>query len=77
MLIPTTELGQFDSMVMPFELEAYDILKSRSGKQRNIFYFCIPFIQLDIKHSPVFMKETTKYSSLEKQVSLHRAKEFV
>nr|XP_040034464.1 PDZ domain-containing protein 7-like [Gasterosteus aculeatus aculeatus]XP_040034465.1 PDZ domain-containing protein 7-like [Gasterosteus aculeatus aculeatus] len=30
MLIPTTELGQFDSMVMPFELEAYDILKSRS-----------------------------------------------
>lgn len=34
MLIPTTELGQFDSMVMPFELEAYDVLKSRSGKQR-------------------------------------------
>ncbi|XP_054456654.1 PDZ domain-containing protein 7-like [Anoplopoma fimbria] len=30
MLIPTTELGQFDSMVMPFELEAYEILKSRS-----------------------------------------------
>ncbi|XP_067466257.1 PDZ domain-containing protein 7a [Thunnus thynnus] len=30
MLIPTTELGRFDSMVMPFELEAYDILKSRS-----------------------------------------------
>ncbi|KAM8738132.1 PDZ domain-containing protein 7a isoform 1-T2 [Acanthopagrus schlegelii] len=30
MLIPTTELGQFDSMVMPFELEAYDVLKSRS-----------------------------------------------
>ncbi|XP_037321166.2 PDZ domain-containing protein 7a [Pungitius pungitius] len=30
MLIPTTELGQFDSMVMPFELEAYNILKSRS-----------------------------------------------
>ncbi|XP_069000149.1 PDZ domain-containing protein 7a [Embiotoca jacksoni] len=30
MLIPTTELGCFDSMVMPFELEAYDILKSRS-----------------------------------------------
>ncbi|XP_068424475.1 PDZ domain-containing protein 7a [Clinocottus analis] len=30
MLIPTSELGQFDSMVMPFELEAYDILKSRS-----------------------------------------------
>ncbi|XP_068578102.1 PDZ domain-containing protein 7a [Cebidichthys violaceus] len=32
MLIPTTELGQFDSMVMPFELEAYDILKSRSAR---------------------------------------------
>nr|XP_054606098.1 PDZ domain-containing protein 7a [Nothobranchius furzeri] len=30
MLIPTTELGRFDSMVMPYELEAYDILKSRS-----------------------------------------------
>ncbi|XP_017284378.1 PDZ domain-containing protein 7a [Kryptolebias marmoratus] len=30
MLIPITELGRFDSMVMPFELEAYDILKSRS-----------------------------------------------
>ncbi|XP_026212032.1 PDZ domain-containing protein 7a [Anabas testudineus] len=30
MLIPTTELGRFDSMVMPFELEAYSILKSRS-----------------------------------------------
>ncbi|XP_073338764.1 PDZ domain-containing protein 7a [Pagrus major] len=30
MLIPTTELGRFDSMVMPFELEAYDVLKSRS-----------------------------------------------
>ncbi|XP_019221805.1 PDZ domain-containing protein 7a [Oreochromis niloticus] len=32
MLIPTTELGRFDSMVMPFELEAYDILKSRSSR---------------------------------------------
>ncbi|XP_034041360.1 PDZ domain-containing protein 7-like [Thalassophryne amazonica] len=31
MLIPTTELAQFDSMVMPFELEAYDILKRRSA----------------------------------------------
>nr|XP_019944726.1 PREDICTED: PDZ domain-containing protein 7-like [Paralichthys olivaceus] len=30
MLIPTTKLGLFDSMVLPFELEAYDILKSRS-----------------------------------------------
>lgn len=33
MLIPTTELGRFDSMVLPFELEAYDILKSRSSKK--------------------------------------------
>uniref|UniRef100_W5N4F9 PDZ domain-containing protein 7 n=1 Tax=Lepisosteus oculatus TaxID=7918 RepID=W5N4F9_LEPOC len=32
-LIPPTDLGRFDSMVMPFELEAYDILKSRSGKK--------------------------------------------
>uniref|UniRef100_A0A3P9DS72 PDZ domain-containing protein 7 n=1 Tax=Maylandia zebra TaxID=106582 RepID=A0A3P9DS72_9CICH len=32
MLIPMTELGRFDSMVMPFELEAYDILKSRSSR---------------------------------------------
>uniref|UniRef100_A0A673BKF2 PDZ domain containing 7a n=1 Tax=Sphaeramia orbicularis TaxID=375764 RepID=A0A673BKF2_9TELE len=30
MLIPTTELARFDSMFMPFELEAYDVLKSRS-----------------------------------------------
>ncbi|KAK2852769.1 hypothetical protein Q7C36_007970 [Tachysurus vachellii] len=30
MIVPPTELGRFDSMVMPFELEAYDILKSRS-----------------------------------------------
>nr|XP_046257745.1 PDZ domain-containing protein 7-like [Scatophagus argus] len=30
MLIPTTELGRFDSMVMPFELEAYNILKNHS-----------------------------------------------
>lgn len=36
MLIPTTELGRFDCMVMPFELEAYDILKSRSCKQKLI-----------------------------------------
>lgn len=36
MLIPTTELGRFDSMVMPFELEAYDILKSRSGKHKSV-----------------------------------------
>lgn len=31
MLIPTTELARFDSMIMPFELEAYEILRSRSG----------------------------------------------
>ncbi|XP_058507327.1 PDZ domain-containing protein 7a [Solea solea] len=30
MLIPTTVLAHFDSMVIPFELEAYDTLKSRS-----------------------------------------------
>ncbi|CAL8256224.1 unnamed protein product [Lota lota] len=30
MMIPANERGQFNSMVMPFELEAYDILKSRS-----------------------------------------------
>lgn len=54
MLIPTTELGRFDNMVMPFELEAYHILKSRSGKQRNIyvlynrFYFHTVFIQSDL-----------------------------
>ncbi|XP_068597718.1 PDZ domain-containing protein 7-like [Brachionichthys hirsutus] len=29
MLIPTAALGHFDSVVMPFELEAYDILKNR------------------------------------------------
>ncbi|XP_019123495.2 PDZ domain-containing protein 7a [Larimichthys crocea] len=32
MLIPTTELARFDSMVMPFELEAYNVLKNRSGR---------------------------------------------
>ncbi|KAI1894262.1 hypothetical protein AGOR_G00114000 [Albula goreensis] len=30
MLIHPTDLGRFDSMVVPFEMEAYDILKSRS-----------------------------------------------
>ncbi|XP_064177025.1 PDZ domain-containing protein 7-like isoform X1 [Anguilla rostrata] len=30
MLIHPTDLGRFDSMVIPFEMEAYDILKSRS-----------------------------------------------
>uniref|UniRef100_A0AAV2JPV7 PDZ domain-containing protein n=1 Tax=Knipowitschia caucasica TaxID=637954 RepID=A0AAV2JPV7_KNICA len=30
MLIPPAELSRFDSLVMPFELEAYDVLKSRS-----------------------------------------------
>ncbi|KAI1887059.1 hypothetical protein AGOR_G00202130 [Albula goreensis] len=30
MLILPTDLGRFDSMVLPFEQEAYDILKSRS-----------------------------------------------
>lgn len=27
-----TDLGRFDSMVMPLELEAFDALKSRSGR---------------------------------------------
>ncbi|XP_065153213.1 PDZ domain-containing protein 7a [Paramisgurnus dabryanus] len=30
MIVPPTDLGRFDSMVQPFELEAYDILKNRS-----------------------------------------------
>lgn len=38
MLIPVTELGRFDSMVMPFELEAYNILKNRSSKQMIVLY---------------------------------------
>ncbi|XP_063047360.1 PDZ domain-containing protein 7a [Engraulis encrasicolus] len=29
-IIPPTDVSQFDSMVVPFELEAYEILKSRS-----------------------------------------------
>ncbi|KAM3605856.1 uncharacterized protein V6R79_006117 [Siganus canaliculatus] len=32
MLIPTTELGRFDSMVMPFELEAYNVIRNRSAR---------------------------------------------
>ncbi|XP_028323869.1 PDZ domain-containing protein 7a isoform X1 [Gouania willdenowi] len=32
MLIPTSQLGQFDSMVMPFELQAYDVLKNRLSR---------------------------------------------
>lgn len=40
MLIPTSDLGRFDSMVLPIELEAYENLKSRSGKQRDVFYLC-------------------------------------
>lgn len=47
MLIPTSELGRFDSMVMPFELEAYDILKSRSGKQRNALNITFLIILID------------------------------
>lgn len=29
-----TDLGRFDSMVMPLELEAFDALKSRSGRSQ-------------------------------------------
>lgn len=46
MLIPTTELVRFDTMVMPFELEAYNILKNRSGKhkmQKHIIVLKIRF----------------------------------
>ncbi|KAK6487257.1 PDZ domain-containing protein 7-like [Huso huso] len=32
-IILPTDLGRFDSMVIPFELEAYDILKSRAGRE--------------------------------------------
>lgn len=28
-----TDLGRFDSMVMPVELEAFEALKSRTGQQ--------------------------------------------
>lgn len=28
-----TDLGRFDSMVMPVELEAFEALKSRAGQQ--------------------------------------------
>ncbi|XP_069755576.1 PDZ domain-containing protein 7a [Narcine bancroftii] len=31
-IIGPTDLGRFDSMVMPYELEAYDILKIRAGR---------------------------------------------
>ncbi|XP_072413177.1 PDZ domain-containing protein 7a isoform X3 [Chiloscyllium punctatum] len=31
-IIGPTDLGRFDSMVMPYELEAYDILKNRAGR---------------------------------------------
>ncbi|XP_059508935.1 PDZ domain-containing protein 7a isoform X2 [Stegostoma tigrinum] len=31
-IIGPTDLGRFDSLVMPYELEAYDILKNRAGR---------------------------------------------
>uniref|UniRef100_UPI00398EC4FA PDZ domain-containing protein 7a n=1 Tax=Pristiophorus japonicus TaxID=55135 RepID=UPI00398EC4FA len=31
-IIGPTDMGRFDSMVMPYELEAYDILKNRTGR---------------------------------------------
>ncbi|XP_067858800.1 PDZ domain-containing protein 7a [Heptranchias perlo] len=31
-IVGPTDLGRFDSMVMPYELEAYDILKNRAGR---------------------------------------------
>lgn len=52
MLIPTPQLAHFDSIVTPFELKAYDILKSRSGEQRNV----LKTIHLKIQF-PVCVKE--------------------
>ena len=31
--VPPSDVVQFDNMVVPFELEAYEILKSRSGEK--------------------------------------------
>lgn len=33
-VVAATDLGRFDSMVMPLELEAFDALKSRSGRSQ-------------------------------------------
>lgn len=33
-VVAPTDLGRFDSMVMPLELEAFDALKSRSGRSQ-------------------------------------------
>lgn len=50
MIIPPTDQGRFDSMVLPFELEAYDILKSRSGKKTFSFlHFSCHNIVLAVK----------------------------
>lgn len=32
-VVAPTDLGRFDSMVMPAELEAFEALKSRAGQQ--------------------------------------------
>ncbi|MEQ2208853.1 hypothetical protein XENOCAPTIV_017461, partial [Xenoophorus captivus] len=48
MLIPTAALGRFDSLVMPFELEAYDILKSRSSKQKHWDFYC-DYLSIDYR----------------------------
>lgn len=34
-VVAPTDLGRFDSMVMPLELEAFDALKSRSGRAQH------------------------------------------
>lgn len=39
MLIPTSGLGRFDSLVIPYELEAYDNLKNRTSKQLICLWF--------------------------------------
>lgn len=49
MIIPPTDQGRFDSMVLPFELEAYDILKSRSGKKTFSFLHFSSHIVLAVK----------------------------
>lgn len=37
MLLPPADLGLFNNMVVPFEVEAYDILKYRSGEERHAY----------------------------------------
>lgn len=46
-MIAPTDLGRFDSMVVPMELEAYDALKSRTGEEgesREPTWDPLPFV---------------------------------